>query len=817
MVNAPVACELCGLTTQHPIFDQAGKAYCCPACREVSALLAEPSQTPPAEATSQASAPAGETAEATLSLGGLWCVSCSWLIGEKLERSPGVQEARVNFVQREAQVRYDPARTDPRRLVKQVRHLGYRAWLPGDDPYDEEEAHWNRLLVSGVLVMHIMLISFFIYGREWLGMATPDTQWLVVFFNRILLVASLPVLVILGWPILRAGAASLLRGRPNIHTLIALGAFSAFGLSLRNLWMGQERVYFDTASVLLFLVAIGHWLEIQAQKAGTESVERLAQQIPAQARLVTSEGEAEVPLDQVRKGARVRVRPGERFPVDGLVATGQGDVDESLLTGEPEPVLRKAGDPVLAGTVNLDGSFDVIVTGVGSETLAGQIGRLLHQALWQRAPIERLADRLAALMVPGAVILAGATFAYWSWAADMETGLVHALSVLLIACPCALGIATPLTLWLGLGRAAKSGILLRQTGVLERLARARQAFFDKTGTLTQLPIRLQEVATDGVDRAEFLATVASVEALSEHPLGRAIAGAVEGSEAPTLPVEEFRAFPGRGVTARVAGRAVWIGSRAWLAEQGLALPPRLAEQAQTWQERGLSLVFAGWDGRVTGLLGLGETVRPEAREVLSRLQELGLEVTVLTGDSRAAGRRYQELLGVPVLAEQRPEEKLARLEAAGEDAVMVGDGINDGPALAKAGVGIAMHRGTDVAQSAADVVLLQEDLRALPWLVGLSRAAMTKVHQNLAWAFVYNALGLALAVSGRLQPAIAALLMVLSSLVVTVNALGLGKYGAEDWRPSSGETDGPAVPASSSPVVERPSRPVAQSPNHPIV
>jgi len=306
-----------------------------------------------------------------------------------------------------------------------------------------------------------------------------------------------------------------------------------------------------------------------------------------------------------------------------------------------------------------------------------------------------------------------------------------------------------------------------------------------------------------------------VEALSEHPLGRAIAGAVAGIGASGSTVEEFRAHPGRGVTARVDGRSVWIGSRSWLEDQGLALSPRLAALAQEWQERGLSLVFAGWDGRITGLLGLGETVRPEARDALARLRELGLAVTVLTGDSQAAGRRYQELLGVPVLAEQRPEEKLAWLAAAGEDAVMVGDGINDGPALAQAGVGVAVHQGTDVAQSAADVVLLREDLRALPWLVELSRAAMTKVRQNLAWAFVYNALGLALAVSGRLQPSIAALLMVLSSLVVTVNALGLGRHGDDEERALPRDAERPAVEPTH--PIPRPSNsPVSQPPDQPV-
>ncbi|MEZ4862501.1 MAG: cation-translocating P-type ATPase [Caldilineaceae bacterium] len=785
LANQPITCALCGLSTHYPLQDETGQNFCCPACREVSIILAREAKD---SVQATVSAPIQELTTTTLCLGGLWCTSCGWLVGATLQRSAGVQAAEVNFLQREARITYDPARTDAFRLAKQVARLGYRAWpaaAEADQPEAEEEREWLRLLIAGVLVMQVMMMSFSIYLRDWLGWSSPETQWLVDILNVVNLVLTLPVLLILGVPVVRAGAASLLRGRPNLHTFVALGASAAFALSVRNLVAGHERVYFDTAVVLFFLVAVGRWFEMQAQKQSSQVVERLAEQLPRAATWLSPTGEQQIPLDQVTKGARLRVRPGERFPVDGLIAAGEGDVDESLLTGEPDPVLRRAGDRVLAGAINLDGSFEVITTAVGAEAMAGQIGRLLHQALWQRAPIERLADKLAAWMTPVVLLLASMTFALWSWQNGLETGLVYALSVMLIACPCGLGIATPLTLWIGLGRAAEAGVLLRSTGVLEQLATVRHAFFDKTGTLTQRPLRVQDIVVEG-NEALLLAHVHALESASEHPLAQAIVAGIEAQASQRSIVIErpamvkFRALPGRGVMGEVAGVALWVGSRSLMAEAGLALSPALALAAVARQRLGLTVVYAGWAGAVQGILALGEKARPEAGVTLMQLQAAGVQVTVLTGDDRIAGARWQRDLAVPVLVEQRPEDKLHHLQRAGAGVLMVGDGINDGPALAAATVSIALHQGTDVAQAAADAILLHDDLSAIPWLLQLARLAMHKVRQNLAWAFTYNLVGVGLAMTGHLQPSIAALLMVASSLFVTSNALRLRRFPATE-------------------------------------
>ncbi|MCZ7572882.1 MAG: cation-translocating P-type ATPase [Ardenticatenaceae bacterium] len=809
-----VECALCGLPTAHPFRGDGGGLFCCPACLEVDRLLlvGGPRRSGPVERGSndvKAVALAADTprtqATMVLSLGGLWCSSCAWLIGESLRRTPGVHDVDVSFVQREGRITFDPDRTDPRRLLGQVKRLGYRAWLSGEAPENEEERFSNRLLVAGLFAMHVMLISLMLYARDLLGAASPESEWLVTIFKAMMLLGTLPILALLGIPILRAGLASLLRGRPNTHTLVALGAFSAAALSVRNLLLGGDRVYFDTASMLLFLVTIGRWLEMRAQKSGSDALERLWKRVPEEATWITAEGERRVPADALPAGARVRVRPGERFPVDGLVATGEGDVDESLLTGEPVPTVRRPGERVLAGTVSLDGAFEIITTAVGAETVAGQIGRLLHQALWQRAPVERLADRLAALMVPAAVALAVGTFVFWTAHAGSETGLLNALAVLLIACPCALGLATPLTLWLALGRAAEGGVILRSTAALEHLAAVRQVFFDKTGTLTQPPFRLQACFPGELDEGEFLARIAAVEAASEHPLAQAVVAEARSQALTSPPATDFRAWPGYGVSARLEDATVWVGNERLMAAQEFALPAHLDAVAETWRKAGLCIVYAGWGGRVTGLLGLGEETRPEAVEVVDSLQAMGLQVAVLTGDDATAGERWQRQLGVPVYAEQRPEDKMARLRRAPGPVAMIGDGINDGPALAAATVGLAVGHGTDVARAAADAILLGEEIRAVPWLTALARAAMRRVRQNLAWAFGYNLLGLGLAVTGHLQPVLAAAAMVASSLIVTHNALRLHDFptlpapvGHET--PEPGEATGAVEVAGSFPV-----------------
>ncbi|MCE7858857.1 MAG: cation-transporting P-type ATPase [Chloroflexi bacterium CFX2] len=774
-IKSHATCSLCGLTTLHPLRNERGDVFCCPSCKEVSALLEE-SPVKPTVLANEA-----DVENLTLTLGGMWCSSCAWLVGEQLKRTKGVASADVNFIQQQANLTYDASITNPKLLKKRIKALGYKAILPNEKPYDEEESFFMRLLIGGVMVLHDMIVGAGIYAREIFGWATPESQPLVDFFQVMMLVTSIPVLLLLGLPILRAGFASLLRGQPNLHTLITIGTFSAFGLSVYHLIVGQGGLYFDTVTMLIFLVSVGRWLEMQAHKSSNKAVMKLLEQIPDTATVVTNEADKDVSVSDLKPGMRLRVRPGARFPVDGLIASGEGDVDESLLTGEPRPATHREGDSVKAGTINLDGSFEVIATAVGESTMAGQIGRLLHEALWARSPLERLVDKLSAWMTPAALTLAAIAFLIWNAISGFEQGLLVALSVLLIACPCALGLATPLTLWLSLERAAESGAILRSTASLERLAKVEKVFFDKTGTLSQLPMKVQGVFSNS---AKFLQIVASVENGSEHPLAKAIVEYAKLQGIELIKPESFKSLPALGVVGRLPiandrsmipslQSPIYIGSARLMSAEGLTMPEEMSKQAEAWREAGLVIVYAGWDGQVVGVVGLGETIRAEAKEVMTQLQSRGLELGVLTGDESSAGERWQRTLGVPVQAALMPDEKMRRLS---QNAAMVGDGINDGPALAAATVGLAMNHGTDVARTAADIVLMRDDLKIVPWLIDLSRESMKRVRQNLGWAVVYNLVGVALAMAGLLQPVFSAFAMVASSIFVTSNAMKMNNY-----------------------------------------
>ncbi len=744
-------------------------------------LLAEqPSASPAVPSTEMR-----EYQEITLELGDLWCPSCAWLVENHLKRSAGVFFAQVNFIQQQAFLKFDPSKTDPKKLKARVRQLGYHAVLPGEKSHDEEESLYYRLVICGVLALHDVLVGFSIYGREWLGLNTPESEPLIAFFRLMMFLTAIPVLFLIGIPILRAGLSSLMRGQPNVHTLITIGTFSAFVLSVYNLFHGHEGVYFDTASMLLFLVALGRWLEIQTHKTAREAMSRLLEHFPEYATRITAEGEEKVKSSELKPGMRVRIRPGERFPVDGIIAAGEGDVDQSLLNGEFRPVTKRPGDRVQAGTISLDGAFEVVATAVGETTTAGQIVRLLHQALWQRSPLERMADRLAAWMTPLALGLGVFTFAYWNTHIGPERALLNALSVLLIACPCALGLATPLTLWLTLNRAAENGILLRSTAAIERLAQVQHVFFDKTGTLSLLTMQVKEVKIEpslfqqpvvhALD--QFLSFVSSAEENSEHPVAKAILEYARQKGLSFQKAERFQAFPGRGINAYCYQHSVWVGSELLMQEQNLLIPPLLRKEAEKLSAEGCMVVFAGWDGYVRGLLALDEIERPEVQEAICSLQEMGLSVTVLTGDAEVAGARWERKLpGVPVQAQLTPENKMRYLEEVANKSAMVGDGINDGPALAKASVGIALGQSTDVARTTAEIILLREDLRLIAWLVKLSRSAMRRVYENLGWAFIYNLIGLGLAITGLLQPVFAALAMSMSSLLVTGNALRMRQF-----------------------------------------
>jgi Cu+-exporting ATPase len=573
-------------------------------------------------------------------------------------------------------------------------------------------------------------------------------------------------------------------GAAYLHSVAATLLPSAFPASFRG-HGGQVDRYFEAASVIVVLVLLGQVLELRARSRTSGAIRALLSLAPRTARRLEAGGrEVDVPLEQVRPGERLRVRPGERIPVDGLVLEGASAVDESMITGEPIPVEKTPGGRLTGGTVNGNGTLLMRAERVGSETLLAQIVRMVGEAQRSRAPIQRLVDVVSGYFVPAVVIASALTFTVWAaWGPEprFAHALLAAVAVLIVACPCALGLATPMSIMVGVGRGARAGVLIRDAAALETLEKVDTLVVDKTGTLTEGKPRL--VTVEGGEEAELLGLAASLERGSEHPLAAAVVARAQARGLLLRPVTGFQARTGLGVTGRVAGRSVALGSQALLEELG-APPGPLAERAETLRREGQTVVFLAVDGRAIGLLGVTDPIKPSTPEALRLLRELGLRVVMLTGDNATTAAAVARELGLDGFeADVRPERKaevVKQLQAQGHVVAMAGDGINDAPALAQARVGIAMGTGTDVAMESAGVTLVKGDLRGIARAIRLSRATMRNVRQNLFFAFVYNALGVPIAAGALypvfgllLSPMVAAAAMSFSSVSVITNALRL--------------------------------------------
>jgi Cu+-exporting ATPase len=620
------------------------------------------------------------------------------------------------------------------------------------------------------------------------------------FLNWVQLILTTPVVFWCGWPFYARAWSSIVHRSPNMFTLIAMGVGAAYLFSavatltpwvfpegFRNAQGGVE-VYFDTAAVVTVLVLLGQVLELRARHSTSGAIRRLLGLTPRTTRVVRTDGrEEDVPIEQVRVGDTVRVRPGEKVPVDGTVLEGQSAVDESMLTGEPIPVEKGAGDRLVGGTINSTGGLVMRVDRVGGDTLLAQIVRMVGEAQRSRAPVERLVNRVAFYFVPSVLVVALLTFLVWgfwgptpSWA----HGLVNAVAVLIIACPCALGLATPLAIMVGTGRGAENGVLIRNAEALEVLKRADTLVIDKTGTLTEGKPRLVMVEpVGGVTPDELLRLAAGLERGSEHPLSHAIVRGAEERGVVPGEVRNFQSMPGKGASGQVAGRDVVVGNAALFAERGMDTDV-LREPMETRRVEGQTVLLVGVDGRVAGLLGVADPIRTTTPEAIRLLHEDGLRIVMLTGDSRTTAEAVARKLGIDtVIAEVLPEQKRAeveRLQREGRIVAMAGDGINDAPALAQAQIGIAMGTGTDVAMESAGVTLVRGDLRAIARARRLSRATVRNIWQNLFLAFVYNVVSVPVA-AGALYPFFGLLIhpiwasaaMSLSSLSVVGNALRL--------------------------------------------
>ena len=749
--------------------------------------------------------------QVTLNVDGMTCASCVGRVERALKGVAGVQEASVNLATQQATVAGSDTdlETWTAAAVAAVVKAGYEASVV----VPEAPAAARKRSDPGWKVALAAMLSF---PLVW-PMLTAPLGWEWMWPAWFQCVLASPVQFWLGWRFYKAGAAALRAGEGNMDLLVALGTSAAWGLSVVMWWRTPaghaHHLYFESAAMVITLVMFGKWMEARAKQQTLTALEALRSLRPEVARVRREGLELELALSRVRVGDEVVVRPGERIPIDGIILEGRTHVDESMLTGESLPVAREPGARVVGGALNAEGLIVVSTTAVGAETQLSRIVRLVESAQAKKAPIQQMVDRVSAVFVPTIVAVALATWLGWGlWNHDWTTATLHAVSVLVIACPCALGLATPATLMVGTGLAAQRGILVRDAQALETLRTVRIVAFDKTGTLTEgRPRLIQCLSAQGSaqEDSRVLQWAAALQAGSEHPLARAVTSAaalglldgVEGMEG--IAAREVRSVPGRGVEGWVGEAQVRLCSNRWLQElQALhpmthAIPDHLHRAADQAREDGCSLAWlvVGADGvpespwRVEGLLTFGDRVKPSARAGIAALQALGVRCVMISGDHERSAQVMAQQVGIEeVHAEVLPADKaevVARLKASlavGEHVAMVGDGVNDAPALAAADVGLAMageQGGTDVAMETAGLTLMRGDVALVAQAMALSRAVHTKLRQNLFWAFFYNVVGVPLAALGHLSPMVAGAAMALSSVSVVSNALLLKRWRAD--------------------------------------
>jgi Cu+-exporting ATPase len=669
----------------------------------------------------------------------------------------------------------------------------------GADDQENTELHdmTRRFWISAVLAVPV-----FVLAMAHLIPAIGHDSWVMNDVSRwIQFALSTPVVLWAGWPFFKRGWRSIVTLHLNMFTLIAIGVGAAFVFSAVAMLMpglfpptmqheGKVGIYFEAAAMVTVLVLLGQVLELRARSRTGSAIKALLNLAPPTARQVAKDGDHEVPLDQVKVGDWLRVVPGDKVPVDGAVVEGHSSVEESMITGEPLPVEKTVGDQVTGGTVNGSGSFVMRAERIGSDTLLGQIVKMVAEAQRSRAPIQGLADKVAGIFVPAVLAVSVITFAVWMWLGPepkLAHAIVNAVAVLIIACPCALGLATPMSIMVGVGRGAQLGVLVKNAEALERLEKVTTLVVDKTGTLTEGKPKLVDVLpSDGFDPKEFLRLTASLEQNSEHPLAAAI---VQGAKEQSLNLEavkDFRSVTAGGVVGTVAGRAVMVGKPDFLRNEKITGLESLEASAMKLQEEGKTAMFVAVDGKPAGILAVADPIKSTTAEAIKELHALGLKLVMLTGDNRRTAAAVAKQLGLDAVeAEIEPAGKVAhvkKLRAEGKHVAMAGDGINDAPALSEAEVGIAMGTGTDVAMQSAGITLVKGDLRGIAQAIRLSRATMSNIRQNLIFAFLYNALGIPIAAGvlypffgWLLSPIIAGAAMSLSSVSVITNALRLRK------------------------------------------
>lgn len=730
-----------------------------------------------------------DMAKAEFKVGGMTCAACSAGLEKTLQRVPGVYQASVNLAAERATIHYDRAVTDVKVLMAAVADAGYTAEAlraePDGDREQEARAREikrqrNLLVISAVLSAPLLLVMFdmiFNFSLPALFHA-PLVQFIF----------ATPVQFLVGWSFYKGAYRSLKSGSANMDVLVALGTSAAYFLSVYNTFFvpvapgEMPHLYFESSAVIITLILLGKYLEARAKGKTSEAIRKLMGLQAKTARVVRDEQEIDVPIADVVVGDIVVVRPGEKIPVDGEVVSGTSSVDESMLTGESIPVDKGPGDLVVGATINKHGAFRFRATKVGADTALAQIIKVVEDAQGSKAPIQRMADTISGIFVPVVVGIAALTFIVWYLVTgNAEQAIINMTAVLVIACPCALGLATPTSIMVGTGKGAENGILFKGGEHLENAHRVQDVILDKTGTITKGEPAVTDVIVfpdwRGAEE-ELLTLAASVEQASEHPLGQAIVNHAKETGLELAVAADFQAIPGHGIVARAADKQVLVGNRKLLKEQGIDFEVHL-ETLEQLEEQGKTAMLVATDGQAAGIIAVADTVKPESAAAIAALQEMGLGVYMITGDNWRTARAIAEQVGIKqdhVFAEVLPEHKaeaVQKLRDSGRVVAMVGDGINDAPALATADVGLAIGTGTDVAMEAADITLMRGNLQSIVSAIRLSRLTLRNIKQNLFWAFFYNSLGIPVAALGLLNPIVAGAAMAFSSVSVVTNALRL--------------------------------------------
>lgn len=718
---------------------------------------------------------AGETKVSHFEIGGMHCAACANRNELALKRLPGVIEAAVNFAMRSARVEFDPSKVTERALHEAVVDNGFQVLSKEFAKENKARAAQElrearfRAFTALALAAPVMLLAMFEIMLPWDIAGRNASLWVQAILSSI-------VILVLGWEFHQGMTRLAVRGTANMDTLISLGTLSALVFSFWALSAGDQHLYFETGAVIAALILLGRYFEARSRGQASAAIEKLIDLGAKTARLVRDGVEKEKPIDSVRIGDILLVKPGEKIPVDGCVVDGRSTVDEAMLTGESMPVSKSVGDNVFGATLNLSGALRLEAVKVGEDTTLAQIVKLVADAQGKKAPIQKLADRISAVFVPVVLGIAFATALGWYLVTgDVAASIIPAVSVLVIACPCSLGLATPTAIMVGTGLGARRGILIKNGEALERGEKINAVLLDKTGTLTEGKPKVVALHAAAGSEDDLLTIAASVEQVSEHPLAAAIVGAAQSRDLALERVEEFENLAGKGVQARIDGAAVTVGSPRLMKEQGVAFAPTDEAALDENEALGHTVVAVAKTGQLLGLIAIADTLKADAAEAIQLLRSKGLEPAMITGDNRKAAKAIADQLGIAkVFAEVLPHEKadkIRELQEQGARVAFVGDGINDAPALARADLGIAIGTGTDIAIEAGNIVLVKGSPLKVVEALSLSKLTFKTIRQNLFWAFFYNVAAIPLAAMGLLNPMIAAGAMAISSVSVVGNSL----------------------------------------------